>query len=79
MAAVKDNRVYANPTGALLWDFYGIEEALQVQWAAKLLYPEQFASLNMVSVVKNFYSEFFRYQLTDAGANEILNALPPAK
>lgn len=77
LSAVKNNRVVANPDGAFQWDFYGIEEALQVQWAAKLLYPKQFASLNMVDVVKNFYSEFFDYKLTDAGANEILKALPP--
>jgi iron complex transport system substrate-binding protein len=48
-----------------------------VQWAAKLLYPKQFANLNMVAVVQNFYSEFFNYKLTDAGANEILAAQPP--
>jgi iron complex transport system substrate-binding protein len=79
LAAVKNNRVYANPDGAFQWDFYGIEEALQVQWAAKQLYPKQFASVNMVNVVKNFYSEFFDYKLTDADAGNILNALPPAK
>lgn len=78
VTAVKDDRVYANPNGAFLWDFYGIEEALQIQWAAKLLHPKQFASLNMVTVVGNFYSEFFDYKLTDAQANEILNSQPPA-
>jgi iron complex transport system substrate-binding protein len=79
LSAVKNNRVYANPDGAFQWDFYGIEEALQVQWAAKMLYPKQFASVNMVNVVKDFYSEFFNYKLTDADASNILNALPPAK
>lgn len=31
----------------------------------------------MVEVVKNFYSEFFKYKLTDAGAEEILAAQGP--
>lgn len=44
LSAVRNGRVYANPDGAFLWDFYGIEEARQKQWAAKLLYPKQFAS-----------------------------------
>lgn len=78
LAAVSEGHVYTNPNGAFQWDFYGIEEALQVQWAAKKLYPKQFASLNMIDVVKDFYSKFFGYKLTDADAGDILNGLPPA-
>lgn len=53
--------------------------ALQIQWAAKLLYPKQSASLNMIKVVEDFYSEFFDYKLTDADANAIVSEQPPAE
>lgn len=38
--AVKDGKVYINPNGAFMWDRYGAEEALQIQWAAKTLNPD---------------------------------------
>ena len=34
--AVKNKRVYVNPTGVFSWDRYGAEEALQILWAAKI-------------------------------------------
>jgi iron complex transport system substrate-binding protein len=77
LAAVTNHRVYLNPTGAFDWDYYGIEEALQVQWAAKLLHPDEFADVNMVGVVKDFYSKFLHDELTDADAGRILADQPP--
>jgi len=71
-AAVQNKQVYANPTGVYLWDRYSAEEALQILWAAKLLWPSKFANIDIVQQTKYFYSTFFHYQLTDADVAAIL-------
>ena len=76
-AAVQNKQVYANPTGVYLWDRYSAEEALQILWAAKLLWPTKFTNIDMVQETKNFYSEFFHYTLTDADVAAILSGNGP--
>lgn len=77
--AVKNNKVYQNPTGAFLWDRYSCEEALQIQWAAKTLNPEKFKDLDINFETKNFYKTFLNYELTDDDVQKILSAQPPEK
>ncbi|MGP7816785.1 ABC transporter substrate-binding protein [Niallia sp. 01092] len=76
--AVKQGKVFQNPDGAFLWDRYGAEVALQIQWAAKLLNPDKFADLDMVKETKYFYKNFLNYELTDDEANRIISGNPPA-
>jgi len=45
-----------NPKGVFSWDRYGAEEALQIQWAAKTLYPDLFTNIN----IKGNYSGILR-------------------
>jgi iron complex transport system substrate-binding protein len=78
ISAVKNKRVYLNPDGAFYWDRYGAEEALQIQWAAKLLYPDKFPDLDIAKETKTFYKTFFSYDLTDGDVQNILNGLPPS-
>ncbi|OBR93899.1 vitamin B12-binding protein [Clostridium ragsdalei P11] len=75
--AVKNKKVYINPTGAFLWDRYGAEEALQIQWAAKTLHPDKFQNIDIKQETKNFYKTFFNYNLTDDEVNKILNGKSP--
>lgn len=77
LPAVRNNRAVLNPTGGWHWDRYGIEEALQIQWAAKTLHPDLFTTLDMVTQTKNFYSQFLRYALTDEQVNRMLAAQNP--
>lgn len=77
VTAIKNNRVYQNPSGAFDWDRYGCEEALQIQWAAKTLYPSKFKALDMVSETKYFYKTFLNYKLTTDETNRILKAESP--
>lgn len=77
LLAVRNNKAVLNPTGGWHWDRYGIEEALQIQWAAKTLHPDLFPTLNMVTQTKNFYSQFLHYPLTDDQANRMLAAQNP--
>jgi len=77
--AVKNGRVYVNPIGAFMWDRYGAEEALQIQWAAKTLNPDKFTNLDMNQVTKDFYKTFFSYNLTEDETNRILTGKNPAQ
>jgi iron complex transport system substrate-binding protein len=78
MDAVRDHKAYINPTGGWHWDRYGIEEALQIQWAAKTLHPELFPDLDMAAETKSFYSRFLHFTLTDDQANRIIAGQDPA-
>jgi iron complex transport system substrate-binding protein len=71
--AVQNGRVYVNPKGAYLWDRYSAEEALQIQWAAKTLYPDKFQSLDINNETKSFYKTFFGYDLSDSDVDSIMN------
>lgn len=75
--AVREGQVFANPSGAYLWDRHSAEAALQVLWAAKLLHPAQFAALDVNKETKLFYARFFHYSLTDAELASIMTATPP--
>jgi iron complex transport system substrate-binding protein len=48
-----------------------------VLWAAKLLHPALFASLDVGQETRRFYAMFFHYQLTEAELASILNSTPP--
>lgn len=77
ISAIKAKKVYLNPDGAFYWDRYGAEEALQIQWAAKLLNPDKFPDLDIAKETKTFYKTFFSYDLTDDDVQLILKGLPP--
>lgn len=72
ISAVKNGKVFINPEGVFLWDRYGIEEALQIQWAAKLLHPDKYTDVDMVRETRYFFKTFYQYDLSEAEANAIL-------
>jgi len=71
--AVRNKRVYANPKGMFWWCRETSEEALQILWLAKTLYPEHFKDVDMVKETRYFYKTFYGYELTDREIQEILN------
>lgn len=75
--AVKNGKVFVNPEGVFYWD-YSSEGPLLMEFIAKTLHPDLFKDLNMIKEIKNYYSEFYNYNLTDDQANRILNHMPPA-
>jgi iron complex transport system substrate-binding protein len=75
--AVKNKQVYISPTGTFFWDA-GEQTILQLEWMSKIFHPDLFKSLDMQKELKDFYSEFFSYKLTDEQATMILaHQLPP--
>lgn len=75
--AVRDGRVFVNPTGAYLWDRHSAEAALQVLWAAKVLHPSLFPDLDIEQETRAFYLRFFHHALTPSEFASILRATPP--
>jgi len=75
---LRGRRIVRNPTGAYQWDRYGPEFVLQLQWAAKLLHPELFGSIDMTRETVKFYRRFFHYPLSREEAERMLSAQPPA-
>lgn len=75
--AVKNERVYANPAGVTLWGAPGIELYLQVEWAAALIHPELFADFDAAQATKDFYKDFYYYELDDTETQLILAGEPP--
>ncbi|MDD1762075.1 MAG: ABC transporter substrate-binding protein [Methanothrix sp.] len=75
--AVQNADVYLCPAGIGWWDCCS-EGVLFMEFLAKTLHPELFQDLNMTNEVKDYYSRFFCYDLTDEEANRILKHLPPA-
>jgi iron complex transport system substrate-binding protein len=75
--AVKNNRIYPNPVGTFLWARYSCEEALQVLWVAKTLYPDRFADIDMVQELSKFYKKFYDYDMDKSEAERMLAGLDP--
>ena len=76
ISAVKDDNVYICPTGVFFWDS-GVQKILLLMWMAQTMYPDHFPDLDMQQELKTFYSEFFRYDLTDDQAAKIMAHLNP--
>lgn len=77
ISAVQKGQVYVNPKGVFGWDRYGVEELLQVPWAANLLHPDLFPDLDITQRVKDFYHTYLYYDLTDEEVKLILAAGNP--
>lgn len=73
VAAVRDGKVVANPTGVYVWSVRSAESALQPLWAAKTFHPELFGDIDMTVEVTRFYHDFYGYDLAPDEAAKILN------
>jgi iron complex transport system substrate-binding protein len=74
--AVKNKEVYLVPQSPFNW-FEGPPGAntiIGIPWVAKVLYPDKFKDLDMKSITKEFYSEYYHYNLTDGEISDILSS-----
>ena len=72
--AVKNHEVYLSPQSPFKWFDrpVGANMIIGVPWTAKVIYPDKYADIDMVSVTKEFYSNFYHYDLSNEQAKEIL-------
>ena len=71
--AVKSGRVYKIPEGVYRWEPPNAERALLLQWAAQKYFPQEFAALNMIEIVTDFYKKFFERNISEEEAKKILH------
>jgi iron complex transport system substrate-binding protein len=73
--AVKNKRVHLAPQNPFCWIDrpQGPHLILGTAWTAKMLYPDLFADMNLSELTREFYSEFFHYDLKDEELNILLN------
>ncbi|MGE5389455.1 MAG: ABC transporter substrate-binding protein [Deltaproteobacteria bacterium] len=73
LKAVKNDKVYQMPVGISRWGHPGgMETPLALLWTARLLYPDQFGDIDMKTEARNFYREFFGYQVDEVTLDRIL-------
>jgi iron complex transport system substrate-binding protein len=72
--AVRHRRVYKLPHGGYRWDPGSHESHLTWQWAMMLLHPER-ARFDLRGSMRETYRFLYRYELTDADIDEILQML----
>jgi iron complex transport system substrate-binding protein len=72
--AVKNKEVYLSPQSPFKWFDrpVGANMIIGVPWVAKVLYPDDYKDINMVDATKDFYSNFYHFDLSDDEAKQIL-------
>ena len=76
LRAVREGNVYQLPVGISRWAHPGsVESPIAALYVAKLLYPEQFADIDMAAETKDFYSRFFDITLSDEDVESILSGI----
>jgi iron complex transport system substrate-binding protein len=73
--AVQNNRVYLAPQNPFCWIDrpQGPHLIIGTAWTAKMLYPDLFADMDLDSLTREFYSEFFHYDLKDSDLDMLLH------
>lgn len=81
--AVKNKKVYLIPNQPFGWIDRppGVNRIIGIPWLAKVFYPDQFSDLDLNGLIKEFYSKFYHYDLSDDEQNEIItgSGLPSEK
>lgn len=74
--AVKNREVYLVPNSPFNWfeGPPGVNTIIGIPWTAKVLYPEKFTKLDIKGLTKEFYSEFYHYNLTENQVSSILQS-----
>ena len=71
LTAVKEGRMIRNPQGVMKWEKTGVEIALQLQWFTALMYPDYY-SVDIEAAVREFYSNYYGYQLTEQNYQDLM-------
>ncbi len=74
ISAVQNKRVYLSPQSPFKWfdKPTGANLIIGIPWTAKILYPDKFQNLDLKGDVKEFYSDFYHYDLSDQEVTKIL-------
>jgi iron complex transport system substrate-binding protein len=70
--AVKTKRVYACPNGIYRWNVRSGEGAMYPLWLGTIMYPDLFKNVDMKNVVRDFFKNFYNYNITDVDIAVVL-------
>ncbi|MEW6696242.1 MAG: ABC transporter substrate-binding protein [Bacillota bacterium] len=73
--AVKNGRVYKVPLGIYRWYPPSTDTPLMLKWLAQKNHPELFKEISIEKEIKDYYKEFYGFELNDEQVKKILN--PP--
>lgn len=76
VSAVTSGNVVATPEGVFFWDA-GLQQILYLVYIAQTIHPDLFDDIDMAALLKDFYVNFYDYELTDDEAARILNHEEP--
>jgi iron complex transport system substrate-binding protein len=74
LRAVKNKKAAIRPDNPFSWfdGPPGPSQIVGMYWMINKLYPDKTTDLNLKAKVKEFYSQFYRYELTDIELNKLL-------
>ena len=72
VTAIANKHVLVSPQGAYLWIVRSGEGALAPMWLVSQVYPDLAGSYDAKTAVKDFFKEYYSYDLDDAAAEGIL-------
>ena len=70
--AVKNGKVYVIPCGLYLWSVRSGEGAMLPLWLGTILYPSEFSDIDMKKVVRDFFNEFYGYDISEKEIENVL-------
>jgi iron complex transport system substrate-binding protein len=74
LRAVKEKRVYIRPENPISW-FDGppcTNQIVGIYWTIQKMYPEQTKGLDIRAKIREFYSEFYEYELSEQEITQLL-------
>ena len=72
LSAIQNDQVYRIPQGLFPWCKMGPEQSMQMVWAGKLLHPEYFEDVDIRKMARDFYKQFFDYDISEEYLDAIL-------
>ncbi len=74
--AVKNKQVFLIPNQPFGWIDRppGVNRIIGIPWLAAVLYPDLFTDLDLPVIVREFYAQFYHYNLTDEEVSGILTS-----
>ncbi|MDR0882798.1 MAG: ABC transporter substrate-binding protein [Candidatus Adiutrix sp.] len=70
--AVKNGRVAVCPYGIFPWKNYSAEGAMLPLWFGTILHPDLFADIDMKTVVRDFFKNYYHYQISAEEIDQVL-------
>ncbi|MCQ2977387.1 MAG: ABC transporter substrate-binding protein [archaeon] len=72
--AVKNHQVYLSPSAPSKWFDMppGVNTIVGIPWTAKVIYPDKYSDINLIDASKEFYNNFYHYDLSDDEAKQLL-------